>query len=268
MKKKLFACLLLCLIICANIGVCAFADSGAYVADAAGLLSAGESAHLDQVCAELTEKFGCGVYIVTVPDYSVYGREPWRANEAIFKANDLGVGDTKDGVVLLLSINDRDYDILAHGDFGNYAFTDYGKDVLADSFLDNFRENDWYGGFKDFVYSVEYFLDAARDGNPIDVPVQEERPLTLAEKLPIFGAISAAISGIFCGVSGSSMKNAKRKYDASSYVSRGLKLTIRQDMFTHRTQTVQRIQQNKSSGGGHGGTTVNSGGFSHKSGKF
>lgn len=267
MKKKLFACLLLCLIICANIGVCAFADGGNYVADAAGLLGAGEIAQLEQKCAEVSDRYGCGVYIVTVPDFRDYGSSPWKANEAIFKANNLGIGEDKNGVVLMLSMDDRDYDILAHGDIGNYAFTDYGKDLLADSFLDDFRESDWLGGFEDFVGACDYYLEAAQDGNPIDVPQREEHKMTLGEKIPIFAAISSAISALFCGVSRGSMKNAKRKYDAGNYVSSGLKLYIRQDRFTHRTQTVQRIQKSSSSGG-KGGTTVNSGGFSHKSGKF
>lgn len=269
MKKKFFVCLLLCMTLILSFASFASADSQAHVGDSAGVLTQDEYIALERAAAEVSDKYGCGVYAIIVDDYTQFGRSIDRAAEEIFNGTGMGYGDTDNGVLLLLSMNDRDYDILAHGDFGNYAFTDYGKDVLSDSFLDNFRNNDWYGGLRDYVSSCDYFLECAKDGNPIDVPQREEHKATLAEKLPIFAAISSAISALFCGVSSNGMKNAKRKTDASYYVSSGrINLIAREDFFTHRTQSVQRIPRNNNSGGGHGGTTVNAGGFSHKSGKF
>ena len=50
-----------------------------------------------------------------------------------------------------LSMAERDFQMLAHGDTANAAFTDYGKYIMQDEFLDNFREDDWYGGFADYI---------------------------------------------------------------------------------------------------------------------
>jgi hypothetical protein len=41
-----------------------------------------------------------------------------------------------------------------------------------------------------------------------------------------------------------------------------------QDMFTHTTVTRQHIERDSGSRSGGGGTSVNSGGFSHSIGKF
>jgi hypothetical protein len=67
------------------------------------------------------------------------------------------------------------------------------------------------------------------------------------------------------------MKSARIATTADRYVVPGsAHLHIRDDRFLNRTQTVQVISHDRgSSGGGHaGGTSVNSGGFSHHSGKF
>lgn len=270
MKKKLFICVLVCLALLS--GICGFAsadNTAAHIGDGAGLLSVDEYTGLEAKCAQLAEKYACGVYIVTVQDYAAYGRSVEAAAEAVYKGTGMGVGEDKDGILLLLSMADRDYDILAFGAFGNYAFTDYGKELLADSFLANFRNNDWAGGFDAYISSCAYMLDCARSGEPVDVP-QQQRKASLTERLPFIVLIPCAVSGLFCISAKSRMKTARRRVDAAEYISgRGVVLDVREDVFTHRTQSVQHIERSRSSGGGGGGgTTINSGGFSHKSGKF
>lgn len=267
MKKKLFVCLLLCLVLLSSFSCLALADSRAHVGDSAGLLSADEYTELENMCAAVSDKYGCGVYIITVSDFRQFGNSVESAAEAIFKGTGMGVGEDENGVMLLLSMEERDYDLLAHGSIGNAAFTDYGKDLLADSFLSYFRQNDWFGGFKAYVGSCEYFLQCASEGQPIDVPA--EKPLTFAQKLPVIVLVPCVIAGIVCLISKAGMKTARRKTGAAEYVTpNSFYLRVRTDNFTHRTQSVERIQRSDNRPSGGGGTTVNSGGFSHKSGKF
>lgn len=267
MKKKLFVSLLLCLVLLLSFSCLAFADSRAHVGDSAGLLTAEEYAELENMCTAVSDKYGCGVYIITVSDFRQYGNSVESAAEAIFKGTGMGVGDSGNGVMLLLSMEDRDYDLLAHGDTGNAAFTDYGKDLLADSFLSYFRQDDWFGGFKAYISSCKYFLQCNSEGQPIDVPAEE--PLTFAEKLPFILLIPCVIAGIVCLVAKAGMKTAKRKTGAADYVTpNSFYLRVRDDIFKYRTQSVERIQRSDNNSSGRGGTTVNAGGFSHKSGKF
>ena len=267
MKKKFFVSLLLCLVLLLSFSCLAFADSRAHVGDSAGLLSAAEYTELENMCAAVSDKFGCGVYIITVSDFRQYGNSVESAAEAIFKGTVMGVGEDENGVMLLLSMEERDYDLLAHGSIGNAAFTDYGKDLLADSFLSYFRQDDWFGGFKAYVGSCEYFLQCNSEGQPIDVPAEE--PLTFAEKLPFILLIPCVIAGIVCLIAKAGMKTAKRKTGAAEYVTpNSFYLRVRDDIFKYRTQSVERIQRSDNNSSGRGGTTVNAGGFSHKSGKF
>ena len=144
MKKRFL--LSLCLILCLMLGVTASAHAAAQidnVSDYAGILTSAEQQKLNERAAEVTAEYGFGVFVVIVNDYREYVNGSIADfSEEVFHRYGLGWGAKEDGVILAMSMNDRDYDIYAHGDFGNYAFTDYGKKQLAESFLDNFRRND------------------------------------------------------------------------------------------------------------------------------
>ena len=88
-----------------------------------------------------------------------------------------------------------------------------------------------------------------------------------------FNAASAKIHiqgrNVHPGYAKSKMKNAKIAHEASEYIApKGIAMHVQDDVFTHSTVTRQRIERDNDRGGGHGGTSVNSGGFSHSSGKF
>ncbi|MCR5576010.1 MAG: TPM domain-containing protein [Oscillospiraceae bacterium] len=141
-----------------------------YVNDFAGILSAETRDVLNQRAAQVSQQYGFPVYVVVVDDMKNYvnGNIEYFAEE-IFRTYELGAGESGDGVLLAMSMAERDYDICAHGDFGNYAFTDYGKGQLADTFLDNFRANDWTGGFADYIDNCGILISRAKNGDPLDV---------------------------------------------------------------------------------------------------
>ncbi len=248
----------------------------AFVTDEAGLLDEQQRIELEARAAELSAAEECGVYIVIVEDYSYYASgDILYFAESIFTEYFMGWGEDRDGIVLVLSMADRDYGLLAHGSKGNAAFTDYGKQVLSEAFLDDFRNDDWNGGLTDYVETAELMLQRYDQGRPVDVNdklelPKEEKGFSLFSLLIILG-IPSGVAAAVCGVFKSQMKTAVKKTQASDYISsEGLDLRIRQDYFTHRTEHRELIQQNNSSsrGIGGGGTTVNSRGFSGRSGKF
>ena len=99
MKKKLFVSLLLCSVLLLSFSVFAFADSRAHVGDSAGLLTAEEYAELENMCTAVSDKYGCGVYIITVSDFRQYGNNVESAAETIFKGTGMGVGEGENGVM-------------------------------------------------------------------------------------------------------------------------------------------------------------------------
>ena len=72
-----------------------------------------------------------------------------------------------DGVLLLLSMYDRSYDLYVRdGGIAQYAVSDYGRHKMTDVFLDNFGEDDWRGGFEDYLFACDEYLTLAEQGTP------------------------------------------------------------------------------------------------------
>ena len=258
--KKLCLCLILCLCLCLSVTAFAAAeDTLDYVTDAAGILTQEQVESLNASAAQITEQYGCAVYIVTLPDYRTYNNEGVRqCTEELYHYFDLGCGEGRDGLILLMSMADRDYDLWGYGPFATYAFTDYGLDQVEESFLSYFRQNDWYGGFSAYLSGASRLLGAAAQGNPVAYSM----PLGTRAAISIVPA--SLIGFLVCGIFKGQMKTAKEKETAEDYVVSGsVRLSVRDDHFVNRTRSVQVIESN-SGGGGRGG----GGGTSHHSGKF
>ncbi len=142
-------------------------DTLPLVTDAAELLSDSEAETLQQKAAELTEKYGIAVRILTIP--SIGDENIERASEQIYDQYHLGYGPQGSCIMLMLSMEYRDYDIFAHG-YGNEAFTDYGKEQIADDIIPSLKNNDWYGAFTVFLEDCDDFLAKAAQGEPVDIP--------------------------------------------------------------------------------------------------
>ncbi|MBQ6926941.1 MAG: TPM domain-containing protein [Oscillospiraceae bacterium] len=278
MKKKAFVSLLfaLCLVLCMAGAAHAEAQID-YVSDYAGLLSDTQCQSLNEQAKEVSDEYNFGVFVVIVNDYRSYVNGSMADfAENVFHRYGLGRGQKEEGVILAMSMNERDYDIYAHGDFGNYAFTDYGKQQLANSFLDNFRNNDWMGGFRDFIRYSGDMLEKARNGQPVDtwIPDQTETgPRMTLGKLLVSLGVGCLTGGVTVSGMKRQMKTAIRQTGAANYVGGGVDLYVRRDDFVNRSVTRQVIPRQTGGGrpgGGHfGGTTISGGhGGSHSGGKF
>ena len=278
MRKKLFVCLILCLSLCLGFGFSAQAAELYNVSDAAGLLEAQELVTLDENAKTISEHYNCGVYIVIVDDYKSYvNGSITDFSEAVYNSYQLGLGEGRNGIMLSLSMAERDYDLCAYGDWAHYAFTDYGKDKLSETFLDNFRNNDWAGGFNDYVANCASLMEMAKNGEPLDTIVYEEVPEPPgldAFDLMIIVVVSCLAGLVVCSVFKMQMKNTGRKYHAADYMNFSRSnLRASSDRFLRRDVVRTLIPRDddddsRPSGGRPGGTTINAGGFSHKSGKF
>lgn len=268
MKKKLLGfCAALCLVAALVCPLFAAAEEpfdaeqipfDTMVNDAAGILTDAEAEKLDARAWALTQEYRCAVYIVTVP--GLEGLEVWEASELLLEEYGMGYGSQQSCVLLLLSMEYRDYDILAHG-YGNTAFTDYGKEKMAEQFLDEFADDDWYGGCSEYLDCCERYLSLARDGKPFDVGSDRSPVVGLAIGILVPMIVAFAV----CSYFKSQMKTARTQQAAQGYIDRqGLVLTAQTDQFTHTTRSERYIEPKTESSG----TTVNSSGSSHYSGKF
>ena len=268
MKKQLF-CLFAALMLLLGLRVSASAYASAHVFDYAGLLTESEADALEARCQEAEDTYGCGVYIVTVDDYSLYYDVGSIENfsESFFLDFELGVGEDQNGILLALSMAERDYDLCAHGAAGHRAFTDYGKGVLAERyFLGAFGEDNWYAGFERYVDGCTEFLQLDAQGEPFGQATDPERleDIRVLKWLAVI-LVPLLTALVVCLVMKGKMKTARRQAHADAYIPRdGVRLTRQDDVYLTTTQTRVKVETQKSGGG----TTVNSGGFSHSSGKF
>lgn len=256
------------------------ADSTEYVRDEYGLLTQSEVEQLNAYAAEVADKYNCGVYVRVFNDMgSSYDIESFA--ESVYKEENLGLGAEQNGVMLILSMSGRDYDIVSYGDNAHFAFTDYAKDQMANRVVSDMSDGDFYGAFKTFIDIAEEDLEALAQGEPVDTWIpdehyepdpEEQEAAKRSMRMGITGISAPIISLLTCLGMKSKNKTAHIATEANQYIPKnGIHLTANHDHFLYRNQTIQHINRDRDSGGGgghFGGTTVNSGGFSHHSGKF
>lgn len=273
MKKRFVLAMVLCIALCLTLGGTAYATSSGssnYVIDDIGLLSADEQQELETTAAQLAERYGCGVYVIIVDDYTDYTNGSIEDfSETMYDYYGLGLGDDRNCLILSLSMSERDYDLDAHGSIANRAFTDYGKEQLAQEFIDDFRYDNWFDGFRDYMSTAGQYLEAAENGTPVDIYSDDEidPAVSTGVNILLIVGVPCLISLAVCGVFAAQMKTARRQTGARGYISNGgVDMRVTQDQFLYHTETRQPIPQNDNNSGG--GTTVNSAGHSHSSGKF
>lgn len=229
-----------------------------YVIDTVPLLGDGEWNRLEDMAETVSTRYGCGVYMVTVDDYEDYGSgDVFDVATQIYHNDDngFGVGTGRNGIMLLLSMDDRDWAMFVYGENAEYAFNSYGQEQLEEVFLDNFADNDWYGGFSDYIEACGEYLAKAEAGKPV-----RANPLW---GIGLSTGLSCLVALAVCMVMKRKMKTARQKIEADAYISDGgLMLTASHDHYTHTTETSRKIERSSGSSSRSGGDG------SGRSGKF
>ena len=260
MKKRVLSLLLVLvtvLALCAAAAGQSEAQLG-YVTDRAQLLSESQLAQLEKMAEAVSRQFQVGVYIVTVEDFrSIHSGGVYKATYTLYHSHSLGLGPNRDGIMLLLSMDDRDWAMFCYGKRCEYAFNSYGQKQLEKVFLDNFRENDWYGGFSDYIRNCGAYLAAAEAGNPL-------RASPLVAILVAVGLCLLA-AAVIVTIIWEKMNTVHPKSTANAYITQALQLTEKTDAFTHKTTSRRKIERSSSGGSSR---SESGGGGSGRSGKF
>lgn len=231
--------------------------------DDEGLLSEIEYQTLEDYAREISEQRQCAVYFVTVDDFRNYGDgDILNVARQIFLASDFGMGEDKDGVMLLLSMADRDYSLIVHG-FGETALTDYGWEYICEHFRDDFADDDWFHGVFDYLAYTDDLLSQAREGR-----VYDRYNWITGGVLWVWSLIlGAVISLVVCLIQRAMMrKKVREQTDALGYVQGEVHITRRRDVYSHTTEVRRKIEKKDS--GSSGSHSHSSDGFSGTSGKF
>lgn len=238
-----------------------------YVFDISDLLTYEEWEDLETQAADISNRQHCGVYFALVDDFTDYGDgSVYEVTYQLYHGSELGIGANQDGIIVLLSMEERDYAMFVYGEYAEYAFNSYGQKKLEETFLTDFGYDDWYGGISHYLNTCDEFLTKAESGEP----VREALWVWVASYLFMIIFITAVcciISGIICYMLLRGMKTVSQKVEANEYIAEGgLRLTERYDQYTHTTETRTKIQEESSSGGST--RSESGGGGSGRSGKF
>lgn len=236
--------------------------------DDADLLSDSEEAQLTEKLDEISIRHQMDIVIVT--NYSLDGKTPTRYADDFYDDNGYGFGVNSDGILLLLSMEERDWAISTCG-LGIDVFTDAGQ-IYITEIAPYFSDGEYYEGFDMFASLCDEFINqAVSEGEPYDIGNMDN--LTHKPLSPIWiltsilvGAVVALIAVM---IMKSQLKSVRYQTAANQYVKPGsMKLRTNYDMFLYRNVTRTRIESDSNSGGSS--THTSSSGASHggSSGKF
>lgn len=101
-----------------------------YIFDNSDLLTFDEWEKLEARAADISQRHGCGVYVAFVDDFTEYGygNDVYKTTYQLYHANELGMGDDRDGIIILLSMAERDYAMFVYGTYAETAFNSYGQE--------------------------------------------------------------------------------------------------------------------------------------------
>lgn len=166
MTKKILS-LLFVLLFCLTAAIPAFAAGDLLrLVDNADLLSAGEESALLAKLNEISERQQADIVVVTVD--TLDGKTPMDYADDFYDYNGYGFGADKDGVLLLVSMEDRDWWMTTTG-YGITAITDAGIEYISEKFLSYLSDGDYADAFTTYAELCDEFFTQAKSGRPYDI---------------------------------------------------------------------------------------------------
>lgn len=249
------------------------------IIDDANLLLYGEMSLLEEEANRIAEEYGMDVVILTVEDFYGVSASIEVFADNFYDNNGYGIGENASGVLLVLSMDTREWAISTCGD-AIYAITDFGIQALFEDMAPYLAEDEYFEAFETYLEVLPYYFEAYKNGAPIDgwagnyngpgsleIGTREEtvhyesKPNYLLA--PLIGLVLAAIVIL---IMRSAMNTKHPQRSAAEYVAPGsYQLRRHQDIFLYSQVRKVRKQQ-QSSGGGGSSVHRSSGGRSHGGG--
>jgi len=236
--------------------------------DEAMLLTPSQAADLRAKLEELSNRHQADIVIVTVN--SLGGISPMVFADDYFDYNGYGRGPNHDGILLLISMAERDWWISTTGS-AIFAFSDAGIDYIGDRITSGgLSDGDYAGAFTLFADLADSFFTKAATGHPFDIG---HMPKTLGDLL-LFLMMGLAggliIALIVTGSMQRKLTSVRFQKQALDYILPGsLIINQSRDEFLGTSVSKTLIPRETSSSGGGGGgssTHTSSSGSSHGGG--
>lgn len=208
------------------------AERAPRLTDAAGLLSESEQAVLISKLDEISEKHQVDVVVVTID--SLGEMTPGECAEYFYDNFDYGFGSDKSGVLLLISMEERDWYITSVG-FGITSVNEAGRKYISDNMLGYLSDGYYAKAFEEFALSCDYLISLAETGDPFDYEDFPKEPFGVVKHLIISVVIGLVVAFIVTGSMKGKLKSVRHQTAAGNYVKNdSMKVTESRDLFLYR----------------------------------
>lgn len=254
MIKKIL-CFGLALIACFTITLIGYAedyeyDGEGFVYDGAKIIGSYDETLLSERLGSISDTYGTQILIITVKTSG--GRDIDRLVEDIYDKNGFGYGSEQDGILLLVSMNPREYRILSNGPAASVLTSGVIDEISSDIVVDLAADN-YVDAFNKFANCCEYYLE----GNVNGFPFEWQQSLVIA-------LVIGAIVGVIVALCLKAQLISVRKQNlAHEYVREGsMEITLARDFFLYRTLSkTERPKSNSTGSSGGGSRNIGGGSF-------
>lgn len=236
------------------------------VFDEAGLFTSQETRELEAELSAAREKYKMDMAIVTTPD--AMGMTTEEFADDYYVSHDLGAGKDYSGVLCVIDMDNRQYQIFSMGEMMRYLTDDRVTSILDDA-AGYMSSGDYGKAAATMVSDITGYMDAGivegqynYDEETGEVDVYKKRSLAWYEIL--FALVAAgAVAVLPCMSTVKQYKMEDEQKQALNYhlAYRGASafaFTLANDMFINKRVSQRRIQQNiggpRGPGGGGGST--------------
>jgi len=247
--KKLFSMFLILAFFCVCSSTAFAAEGKVNLYDGADLLTEAEELTVMERLDAVSATYNAEFVIATVDTVGGYSSDAYV--EYFYDENGFGYGENRDGVLLLVAMEERDYRILSNGFCGDAIGADEIESI-SEEIESDLTAGNYVTAFNTFIEESCYWVDGELNGFPFNWGLS----------LLISLAIGLVVALIITGVMRYQLRSVRRKPAATEYTMPGsMNVTAAHDLFLYRTLTFHKKESNSSSGSSGGSRNVGGGSF-------
>lgn len=246
----IFTVLTICSLSVVSVLPVSAADDLPRLVDMADLLSDSEESDLSDMLDEISERQQVDIVVVTVD--SMEGETAMVYADDFYDYNGYGFGNDHDGVLLLISMEEREWYISTCG-YGITAITDAGREYISELFVSDLSAGDYAAAFTNFASLCDDFITQAKTGEPYDVGnLPDDAVFEPVWGLLVALAVGFVISLIATGIMRGQLKSVHSQYTANNYIKQGsMQLTKKNDLYLYKHIDRRKKAESSSSSSSH-----------------
>ena len=237
MTRKIISVILAMILCCSfAISVSAGEAGQTFLYDEAALLTDREAYAVEKKLADVSGTYRAQIVVCTIDS-----TEGWNIDDylyALYDGMDFGYGAGRDGVMLLVCMDLREYRILSNG-FPGTAIDYHDIDNIGDAIVSDLSDGNYGRAFTEFADQCAYYLDVHQNGYPFNAG----RNMLIALAIGLAAGLCVAL------VLKAQLRSVHDQNQANVYIKRNsMKITGHSDIFLYRTVRRSRRSSDHSSG--------------------